>query len=92
MIIIGKRPEGYIVECTDGGRRHAFVVEKLGAAVTCPTCGHEEPSFDLASNFVYMRHALKHGNMAAEMLTDPVAPAEAANDAFLHRHIASGQN
>ncbi len=92
MIIIGKRPEGYIVECTDGGRRHAFVVEKLGAEVTCPTCGHAEPSFDLASNFVYMRHALKHGNMAAEMLTDPVAPADAADDGFLHRQLASGQN
>ena len=91
MIIIGKRPEGYIVECTDGGRRHAFVVEKLGAAVTCPTCGHQEPSFDLASNFVYLRHALKHGDMAAEMLTE-TASVEAANDGFLHRQFASGQN
>ena len=92
MIIIGKRPEGYIVECTDKGERHAFLVESLGTAVTCPTCGHEEPAFDLASNFVFMRHALKYGKMAAEMLTESVAPAEVANDGFYHRHTASGQN
>lgn len=92
MIIIGKRPEGYIVECTDGGGRHAFVVEKLGATVTCPTCGHAEPSFDLASNFVFMRHALKYGKMAAEMLTESVAQDAAANDGVYRPHTASGQN
>ena len=39
MIIIGKRPEGYVVECTAEGGRHAFVVSKLGNRVICPSCG-----------------------------------------------------
>lgn len=91
MIIIGKRPEGYIVECTAECERHAFVVKSLGTVVTCPSCGHEESALDLATNYVFMRHALKYGKMAAEMLTEPVDPAEVANDYFYDRHTASGQ-
>ena len=69
MIIIGKRPEGYLLECTAEGACHSFVVKDLGTTVTCTTCGHEESSVDLATNYVFMRHALKYGKMAAEMLT-----------------------
>jgi hypothetical protein len=92
MIITGKRPEGYIVECTAEGERHVFVVKDLGTAVTCPTCGHEEPSLDLASNFVFMRHALKYGKMAAGMVSESVGPVQVANDYLYHRHTASGEN
>ncbi len=88
MIIIGKRPEGYLVECTAEGACHSFVVKDLGTIVTCTTCGHQESSVDLATNYVFMRHALKYGKMAAVMLTEPVEPAEIANDYFYDRHTA----
>lgn len=90
MNIIGKRADGYLIECAGDGRTHSFVVENLGATVHCPTCGDSECASDLATNYVFMqRTQRRYQDSAAVMKAKPMDPVDIANDYIYKRHSAN---
>ncbi len=90
MNIIGKRADGYLIECAGNGQAHNFVVETLGITVHCPTCGDSECSADLATNFVFMqRTQQRYQDSAAVMKAKPMDPVDIANDYIYKRHSAN---
>ena len=89
MKIIGKRSDGYFVECDGQGKSHSFVVENLGLTVICPLCGHCETSTDLATNYVFMQRSMESGRDVAVLNTQPLDPVDAANDFVYERFIVN---
>ena len=91
MNIIGKRADGYLVECDGNGRSHSFVVENLGTTVHCPTCGDSDCSADLATNYVFMQRAQKREqlNLLVTLKANPMDPVDIANDYIYKRHSAN---
>lgn len=90
MNIIGKRADGYLVECDGDGRSHSFVVENLGTTVHCPTCGDSDSSADLASNYIFMQRSLaKVQTNVVMMKASPMDPVDIANDYIFKRHSAN---
>lgn len=91
MNIIGKRADGYLVECAGNGRAHSFVVENLATMVHCPACGDSECSADLATNYVFMQRSQKNEqkNVVVMMKAKPMDPVDIANDYIYKRHSAN---
>lgn len=90
MNIIGKRADGYLVECAGNGQTHSFVVEALGTTVHCPTCGDSDCASDLATNYVFMQRTqqrLQEG--AAAVKASPMDPVDIANDYVYKRYSAN---
>lgn len=90
MNIIGKRADGYLVECAGNGRVHSFVVETLGMTVHCPICGDSECASDLATNYVFtQRTQQSFQESAAVTKAKPMDPVDIANDYIYKRHSAN---
>jgi len=80
MVIIGKRADGYVIECDCGDRSQSFVVQTLGSEVHCPSCGRREASLDLTTSFVFMRHACRVGRQEKVRALHVAHPVDVAND------------
>ena len=89
MNIVGKRSDGFLVECDGQGKSHSFLVENLGLTVICPLCGHCETSTDLATNYVFMQRSLSAGREIATLNAEPLDPVDAANDFVYERFVAN---
>lgn len=86
MVIIGKRAEGYVIECGGRGLIHRFVVKGLGLEVRCPSCGEREASLDLANSYIFTRRTNHFGGNPERRKPRAARPADFANDDFFARH------
>ncbi len=85
MVIVGKRPTGYVINCQGGGESHKFEIEKLDEMVSCPTCGDNASAIDLMTNFIYLRRAVSFGEKETPV-AQSVDPVDIANDLIFAKH------
>ncbi|MDH3475655.1 MAG: hypothetical protein OEM59_18405 [Rhodospirillales bacterium] len=89
MHIIGKRADGYLLECNCRGHRRNFVVKTLGLEVRCPTCGRRECALDLTTSYVFMQRASRIGQQRPKVTAPALNPVDVANDYVYMRRIAN---
>jgi hypothetical protein len=90
MNIIGKRADGYLVECEGNGKPHSFVAESLGVTLHCPICGDNECSADLATTYIFMQRTQKKYQKSVTITkAKPMDPVDIANDYIYKRHSAN---